>query len=170
MLALKPVSPWNDEKLDRLKTMWTDGVTQADIASALKVSRSTIAGKVFRLVEIGELARRTEYRPKPPKPVPAAKATRFNPAFMEKSPPTLPEETETLDPHLVDGKPVTMRNCNDRTCKWIIGDAAADAPMCGRPVRTGSPYCSHHSVIAFQPQHNQESRQRQAEKTAVSAA
>lgn len=47
----------------------------------------------------------------------------------------------------------TILTINDRTCKWPIGDPAAeDFCFCGHPPRDGVPYCEYHARIAYQPQ------------------
>ena len=41
---------WTDERIDRLKTMWTEGATASQIADELGgVSRNAVIGKAHRL-------------------------------------------------------------------------------------------------------------------------
>lgn len=160
---------WTADRVEQLCDLYREGLSSSQSARVLGVSRNAVIGKVDRLVDAGVLVRRTivgRFKPGPSMPKHARK---FNPAYTEKAPPTLPEP-EVLEPFLIDGKPVTIRTCNDRTCRWPMSEASADMVMCGRPPKKGSHYCDDHFSASYQPQQNQVSRQRQAERTAEAAA
>ena len=40
---------WTDEMIEKLKQMWTEGLTTNEIAKRLDVSKNSIVGKVHRL-------------------------------------------------------------------------------------------------------------------------
>jgi len=47
---------------------------------------------------------------------------------------------------------LSLLQLTENTCKWPIGDPlGADFYFCGTKTCEGSPYCSYHSKIAFQP-------------------
>jgi len=47
---------------------------------------------------------------------------------------------------------LTLLQLTENTCKWPIGDPlGAGFHFCGAKTCEGSPYCSYHSKIAFQP-------------------
>ncbi len=88
---------WTDERIERLKTMWTQGSTASQIAEELGgVSRNAVIGKAHRLglesrpspVKAGE------EKEKKAKPTPAPKAAR--PAAAPKSTPPATESREAM--------------------------------------------------------------------------
>ncbi|ABC22456.1 GcrA family cell cycle regulator [Rhodospirillum rubrum] len=40
---------WNDEKIDRLKKLWADGLTTGEIGKEIGVSKNAVVGKAHRL-------------------------------------------------------------------------------------------------------------------------
>jgi GcrA cell cycle regulator len=74
---------WTDERIERLKTMWTQGSTASQIAEELGgVSRNAVIGKAHRL---GLESRPSPVKPgeekeKKPKPAPAPRAAKPAPA------------------------------------------------------------------------------------------
>jgi GcrA cell cycle regulator len=87
---------WTDERIERLKTMWTQGSTASQIAEELGgVSRNAVIGKAHRLglesrpspVKAGE------EKEKKPKPAPAPRAAK--PAATPKPAPASAEPRET---------------------------------------------------------------------------
>ena len=88
---------WTDERIERLKTMWTQGSTASQIAEELGgVSRNAVIGKAHRLglesrpspVKAGE------EKEKKAKPAPAPKAAR--PAAAPKATPPAAESREAM--------------------------------------------------------------------------
>ena len=91
---------WTDERIERLKTMWTQGSTASQIAEELGgVSRNAVIGKAHRLglesrpspVKAGE------EKEKKPKPAPAPKAAKPVPAPAKAAPVTA-EPAEPSEP------------------------------------------------------------------------
>jgi len=70
---------WTDERIDRLRALWTSGTTASLIAEELGgVSRNAVIGKAHRL---GLQARPSPVKPNEPEPAPAAKSkTKAEPA------------------------------------------------------------------------------------------
>ena len=63
---------WTDERIDRLKALWTKGMTASHIAEELGgVSRNAVIGKAHRL---GLQSRPSPVKPNEPEPKPKAKA------------------------------------------------------------------------------------------------
>ena len=86
---------WTEERIDRLKAMWTKGATASQIAEELGgVSRNAVIGKAHRL---GLESRPSPVKPgeekeKKAKPAPAPKAAR--PAPAKAAPTAAPREPE----------------------------------------------------------------------------
>ena len=134
-----PNSPWTPELVETLRKLWLGGLSSAEIAKQLGVTRSAVLGKVYRLGLLGEAPRREAvYRSsKPPKARPA-------PAL----PPPLPVPPSTL----ADSLSVPILALERRSCRWPTGDA-----FCGRQQALRAdghgyhPYCSAHAALAFLP-------------------
>src|SRR3954447_8067379 len=63
---------WTDERIERLKSLWTKGMTASHIADELGgVSRNAVIGKAHRL---GLPSRPSPVKPNEPEPKPKAKA------------------------------------------------------------------------------------------------
>lgn len=115
---------WTDERVDRLKALWEEGKSAAEIAEILgDVSRNAVIGKAHRLGLSG--------RPSPIRQ--NQRKTKAEPK-VEKKP-----------------KGATILDLNERMCKWPIGDPKLPGfYFCGRPSIEGLPYCSEHASIAYQ--------------------
>ncbi len=91
---------WTDERIDRLKTMWSEGATASQIADELGgVSRNAVIGKAHRLgldarpspVKPGEEKEKKAAAPAPaPKPAPRAEAPAPAPAEPAAASPATP--------------------------------------------------------------------------------
>src|SRR6185436_16300689 len=79
---------WTDERIDRLKELWTQGKTASHIADELGgVSRNAVIGKAHRL---GLQSRPSPVKPNEPAPKPRAKA-KDKPAAAPAKPPAAAE-------------------------------------------------------------------------------
>lgn len=151
---------WNDERVELLKKLWSEGLSASQIAGRLgAVSRNAVIGKVHRL---GLSGRATTSRMKSHRPrarAAAAKrmarsrfATIGNPALRalyHEAEPFVPAAEELVIP-LAERKSIqTLTECS---CRWPIGDPQlADFHFCGKTKVPGLPYCEFHARRAFQP-------------------
>jgi GcrA cell cycle regulator len=155
---------WNDERVDLLKKLWSEGLSAAQIAGRLGgVTRNAVIGKVHRLGLSGRATTSRQKNPRPRIRVNAANAkrvagkTRFgsigNSALrtiyqMEAEAYTPPAEEMVIPLH--ERKSIqTLTECS---CRWPIGDPQmADFHFCGKDKVPGLPYCEFHARRAFQP-------------------
>lgn len=146
---------WTDERVDQLKSLWTEGLSASQIARALGgVTRNAVIGKVHRLGLAGRAVPSRVDRPRLPS---APRLHHLRP--REPEPPVVEEEPITLE----DGSFVGVLTINDRMCRWPIGDPSADEfHFCGRNPKSGSPYCEAHARKAYQPAQPRRDRQRMA--------
>ena len=116
---------WTDERVSKLKELWSQGKTASEIGVALGgISRNAVIGKVHRLKLAG--------RPSPIKHRPLEQA------------PGLPTP--------IGGGSATILALGDRSCKWPMGDPlSVDFHFCGKSAAPGIPYCADHSQLAYQP-------------------
>jgi len=152
---------WNDERVDLLKKLWSDGLSASQIAGRLGgVTRNAVIGKVHRL---GLSGRATTSRMKSHRPRARSQATkrlmkpRFanlgNPAlrqlYLGDSEPYTPSAEELVIP--LDERH-SIQTLTEASCRWPIGDPQqSDFHFCGRKKVLGLPYCEFHARRAFQP-------------------
>jgi len=164
---------WTEERVAELKKLWAEGHSASQIAKRLgSVTRNAVIGKVHRL---GLSGRATPSRPvkRPPRlarpkpqqmPRPALSRGGAALAVREAAPPAMLAEPEAnIEPQrLPNGDMVTVLTVKDTMCKWPIGDPADTAfGFCGRASCDGSPYCTEHGRVAFQPAKKRERRSRE---------
>ncbi len=152
---------WTDERIERLKTMWAEGLSASQIARSLgEVTRNAVIGKVHRLGLSGRVApaARVE-RPRPVSaPPPRPVAPRVAPAMRAE-----PVQIESYEP--MPETAVTVLDLSASVCKWPIGDPTDPAfRFCGRRAGTGSPYCEAHARLAYQPAQSRRERDRANER------
>ena len=117
----------NDERLEKLKELWTRGLYISQIGEALGVSRNAIAGKAHR---IG--------LPKRPSPISRPK--------VEKPQAAVPEVTENLPLRLE----LRQLEWSRSKCCWPTGDPKKSGfVFCGDAIVPGKPYCLTHCQEAY---------------------
>ncbi|MBW8285573.1 MAG: GcrA family cell cycle regulator [Rhizobium sp.] len=163
---------WTDERVERLKRLWAEGLSASQIAAQLGgVSRNAVIGKVHRLNLPGRAkaggstaASRAAKRPAPA-PRPANYPSRVTTRTVARAAGAnmLKEEIEIDGVETVDIRPVgnvilpisrklVLTELTERTCKWPIGDPMKDDfHFCGCESADTSPYCSYHAKLAYQP-------------------
>ena len=154
---------WNDERVELLKKLWSDGLSASQIAGRLGgVTRNAVIGKVHRL---GLSGRATTSRMKSHRPrarVQAGNNKRLmKPRFANVGNSALRQlylgDTEPYTPPAEELViPVAERKfiqtLTDTSCRWPIGDPQiADFHFCGKNKVTGLPYCEFHARRAYQP-------------------
>ena len=171
---------WTDERVERLKELWTEGMTASQIASSLGgVSRNAVIGKVHRLglsnrsgtgkdpepeveaEEPVELKKKETATPKEA-PVEELKTPAAEPEIEQS------EQEDAVNPVLAlaaeverSARKLSLLELNERTCKWPIGDPATDDfYFCGLPCAVDKPYCSAHVAVAYQPMSSRRDRER----------
>jgi GcrA cell cycle regulator len=173
---------WTDERVERLKTLWSEGLSASQIAAELgSVTRNAVIGKVHRL----GLSGRAKPQAQAARPAQAPRLKPSAPARPVQAPPPRPAarpitignvvvkpvdapQTEIAVATSVEVKPITFEkmtilNLTEQTCKWPIGDPGRpDFFFCGRRSDSGIPYCAYHARIAYQPSAERKARDRRA--------
>ncbi len=134
---------WTDQRVERLITLWSEGLSAAEIAERLGgVTRNAVLGKLHRLKRLGR-------RPRMSGPKPAARL-RHRSAAARRPPQAAPRPAAKPDP-AVGGLAPSLEKLRPHACHWPIGDPrAADFAFCGRPAGVGS-YCCAHRRVAYRP-------------------
>lgn len=157
---------WNDERVEQLKKLWNDGLSASQIATELGgVTRNAVIGKVHRLGLSGRTKSQASTAPRARKPAapavrPAARSisapqVRGNVALAAQ--PVIEAYVEVeIEPREDVVVPMSRRvkimELREAMCKWPLGDPMhQDFVYCGADCDFGTPYCTHHSRVAYQP-------------------
>ncbi|MEE2690418.1 MAG: GcrA family cell cycle regulator [Pseudomonadota bacterium] len=160
---------WNDERVEQLKKLWSEGLSASQIASKMGgVTRNAVIGKVHRLGLSGRAA--------PAKPqrgrgfdsivdVEEVETVRREPVMKAIMP-----EPEFSAPVILDtGDMTTVATLKNNMCKWPIGDPSRDDfHFCGQPAaQAGKSYCAYHAHLAFQPAQRKPERRIEAPRVII---
>ena len=162
---------WTDERVERLKQLWHNGLSASQIAASLGgVTRCAIIGKCHRLgLTRGRIWTPSVAKPRTPQRT-RADLAKINRQLVQpkKIRVILNQQTFVEAEAREPVRPASMRVfvplevCDpvpfgSPGCKWPVSGEGADMMCCGakqraRPDRDGlSPYCAHHHAIAFVP-------------------
>lgn len=145
----KDSTSWTEEKVDRLKKLWDEGLSASQIGYELGVSRSAVCGKVFRL-SLASRSRnfsgrqRSEHRPaRKPSPGGRIQARRYatNGALaLAVGPDPEPDAA---------AQRCTILELTSTTCRYPVASAGLDTQFCGGQSMERSPYCRRHHSVAY---------------------
>ena len=151
---------WNDDKIGRLKALWNEGHSTADIGRRMGISKNAVIGKSHRL----NLAA----RPSPIRPAghvkecrprriscPSLAELQGRPLAREAIPaapvPTVP--VRLAEPKLVlppEPPPARTPLLSKHPCAWPIGEPGTKSfHFCLELSQAGKPYCPAHCVNAY---------------------
>ena len=135
---------WTEERVEQLKTLWTEGLSASQIARVHGRGHPQCRDRQGASAGPGG-PRRTSTRAERPRIRCRASTSRAR----SPEPEIVEEDPITLE----DGNFATVLTINDRMCRWPIGDPAENEfHFCGRKPKDGSPYCEAHARKAYQPQ------------------
>ena len=142
---------WTDEKVEKLKELWTKGHTASQIASALgDTTRNAVIGKAHRL----------NLEARAPSKHSGASVSRENKQIRRGPAPTSRKakfQSILLDKNFEPENPKSLEELTDTTCKWPIGHPNEEKfYFCGRKPEGEFPYCKLHVLYAFQPKGTKE--------------
>tara|TARA_B100000963_G_scaffold56644_1_gene44704 strand:+ start:67 stop:465 length:399 start_codon:yes stop_codon:yes gene_type:complete len=122
-------SVWDEEKLNKLKKLWDQGLPITKIGIEIGVSRNAIAGKAHRLG-----------LPKRNSPISKSGDPRKNQDTSPKN------SSQQLPLKIMLREVEWSRN----RCCWPIGDPKLPGfSFCGTSIIPGRPYCEEHSNLAY---------------------
>ena len=143
---------WTEQKVQKLKELWTNGHTASEIAGMLgETTRNAVIGKAHRL-NLEERAPSKSRQNSDKKQInssqpklkgSASRKSKFNSILLDKN----------FEPE----KPTSLENLTDKTCKWPSGHPDEENfYFCGRKPVDAFPYCKLHVLYAFQPKGQKE--------------
>lgn len=153
---------WNDEIIARLRGLWSEGLSTAEIGRRMGISKNAVVGKAHRLNlparpspirrEAAEsdaparvaAPRRLTGPTLPPLPVAAAAA----PAAVVAPQPVARPMAPAARPVAVRAVPV--RSSRLASCCWPIGEPGTKSfHFCDAEALSGKPYCAAHAQLAY---------------------
>jgi GcrA cell cycle regulator len=148
---------WNDAATRKLRDLWAEGHSTAEIGRRMGVSKNAVVGKAHRLD--------LPARPSPvrrhglpgvtvPKRAPRLKRVHTLPslAAVPSPPPNTVPPIDTGDDHAVAPAPArrTMARHDGSQCCWPIGEPGQPGfRFCDAPLTTRAPYCEAHARKAY---------------------
>ena len=120
---------WDEDKLNKLRKLWDDGLPITKIGNEIGVSRNAIAGKAHRMG-----------LPKRNSPISKSGDPRKN------------QETNNSDNSGELPLKIMLRDVewSRNRCCWPIGDPKLPGfSFCGTSIISGRPYCEEHSNLAY---------------------
>ena len=142
---------WTDEKVEKLKTLWSKGHTASQIAQQLgDKTRNSVIGKAHRLDLEARAPSKQSNSPRSNDtkqgrrgPAPTSRKAKFQSILLDKN----------FEPE----NPKSLEELTDLTCKWPIGHPNEEKfYFCGRKPEGDFPDCKLHVLYAFQPKGQKE--------------
>jgi GcrA cell cycle regulator len=171
-------SPWTGERIEQLKTLWSQGVSAQKIAQELDpfISRSAVLAKIHRL-GIAQLSPYSGMRGKRPtgekspraqkrggedpvveaRPGPALAQKRSPPAWVTAAKPYVDNPLNDVDIPLPQRR--SLLELTSGSCRWPVGDPSnSDFFFCGARSFGDKPYCAAHCARAYRMETNTAAR------------
>lgn len=144
---------WTAEAIERLRALWAEGHSTAEIGRRMGISKNAVVGKAHRLNlparpspirrEAPGAATRTVARP--PRPAVAPRMTLPQPA----SSPVVAPVAAAPAPRPVVLRPFPRFNAA-KSCCWPIGEPGQPGfRFCTAEAMGGKPYCAEHAAVAY---------------------
>jgi GcrA cell cycle regulator len=149
---------WTDAEVARLRELWANGRSAAQVAREIGCSRLAVIGKAQRLGlrrrDTADAACSISAVPRSP-PLTGNDLARAGKAFADRAralarlEAQLRREPVAPEVHSPESRPCSFMELTRDTCRWPVGDP--DTPgfyFCGAPPDAGHVYCAHHRHIA----------------------
>jgi GcrA cell cycle regulator len=142
---------WTDEKVEKLRELWSKGHTASQIANLLgDTTRNAVIGKAHRL----DLEARAPSKQSSTSNVQKNKNIKRAPQPQSRK---AKFQSILLDKNFEPENPKTLEDLTENTCKWPIGHPNEESfYFCGRKPEGEFPYCKLHVLYAFQPKGQKE--------------
>ncbi len=151
---------WTEESIARLRELWAEGHSTAEIGRRMGVSKNAVVGKAHRLDLAGRPSPiRREGDAEPPQATvvrrmtgstlpPLAAAAPVPPPPPLPRPATALARAEAPKPQVVLSVPARAPRAH--TCCWPLGDPGTRSfRFCDAGAMPGKPYCGEHAAVAY---------------------
>lgn len=159
---------WNDETIDRIRALWSEGHSTAEIGRRMGISKNAVVGKAHRLslpARPSPIRRGADETRSAPRPtirrvtgptLPALQSVPRPAAAM----PVAPATAAVAPPAVAAAHklPVMLRPVPSQprpagrvsTCCWPLGDPGTPGfRFCNDPTMPAKPYCDQHAALAY---------------------
>lgn len=154
---------WTEETIVRLRELWTEGHSTAEIGRRLGVSKNAIVGKAHRLdlaARPSPIRRETgvpaQARPVAPRRLEGPTLPPLNSTSVNEMPPHREVAAPLAVARIVQVVPTRPTNVVPRsyarivTCCWPIGEPGTRSfRFCDAQSEPGKPYCDEHARLAY---------------------
>lgn len=149
---------WTAEAIERLKALWAEGHSTAEIGRRMGISKNAVVGKAHRLnlpARPSPIRRDAAPRPAPvpraPRPMSVARAA--PPPMLRPAPAAPPAPVVVAAapaPAVLRAFPAARPRIGSRSCCWPIGEPGTSGfRFCGGEPMAGKPYCTEHAALAY---------------------
>jgi GcrA cell cycle regulator len=142
---------WTPERVERLRTFATSGLSSSQIATEIGVTRNAVIGKLHRLGlapgrPAGGPARTCPPRARRPRHSPQREFLRL----MFAQAPSIASSTGPQFAPVESTRPCSLIELAHHTCRWPVNNPGAnDFAFCGNQSVDGFPYCAGHARMAY---------------------
>lgn len=149
---------WSTEAIERLKALWAEGHSTAEIGRRMGISKNAVVGKAHRLnLAARPSPIRREATGDRPAQAPAPRAPRPATAPRSTLGTTIPSTIVPTSPPVVAAVPPAPsvvrafpRLGATRSCCWPIGEPGTPSfRFCSAEALSGKPYCQEHAAVAY---------------------
>ena len=151
---------WNEDTIARLRLLWDEGHSTAEIGRRMGVTKNSVVGKAHRLelparpspirrvLDAGHVARRDQVRRASGPTLPVAEAVAAEPvAVVPEAVPPAPAPRPVPQLRAVAPPRPAARVS---TCCWPIGDPGTPSfRFCDAGALANKPYCQEHASLAY---------------------
>jgi GcrA cell cycle regulator len=136
---------WSEDVIAKLRALWSEGLSTAEIGRRLNISKNAVVGKAHRLNL-------------PPRPSPIRRTDGASPAARAPLPrraqgPTLPPLSSAMGVAAPALRPIVSppkQSLRATPCCWPIGEPGKPSfHFCSTVSVPGKPYCDEHAAIAY---------------------
>jgi len=146
---------WNDDTIERLRALWAEGLSTAEIGRRMGVSKNAVVGKAHRLnltARPSPIRRDGEKSPRrrQPKRVHGATLPALTAAMAPMPVIEAPRLAERSAPHVLRAIPAPRPGARLTPCCWPIGEPGTRSfHFCDVDAIAGKPYCEEHASKAY---------------------
>jgi GcrA cell cycle regulator len=162
MRSMNSEFEWTDDRIRKLRQLWSEGHSTAEIGRRMGISKNAVVGKAHRLnLPARPSPIRTAGSPRAPRaprrqPVPRLADTMPLSCLRGAD---IPAPVERIAPTVKPARHVSAarRRSGSHPCCWPIGEPGTPAfCFCDDPAPLEVPYCDEHARLAYKPRRQQD--------------
>ena len=150
---------WTNEAIDRLRALWAEGHSTAEIGRRMGISKNAVVGKAHRL-DLPARPSPIRRDPATPRPVATGRRPTLPPLRAALPIPAAPRREEpkpaaapavlALPPKPAASVVRAFPRVSSKACCWPIGEPGTSGfRFCGGDPVAGKPYCTEHAALAY---------------------